>query len=163
MSQIDGPAGDATSEQRGPVPNRSTTMSTGVAVLALLSVLAHLYGLYRPAGPAEPAWFSGEDKVAHLLGFAVPVAAVLTARWLRDRAGQRAVSRSFVLAVVAAFSLHALVSEVLQGSFYRSRHGDPADAVADLVGVALGWAVFARIRGSACGSGPTGRPELVRP
>jgi len=105
--------------------------------LAALSVLAQVYGLYRPAGPAQPAWFPGVDKLQHAVGFALPVLLVLHAEAARVRSN-RGPSRRFCTATAVAFAGHAVVSEVIQGSFYRSRTGDPYDVAADWVGITLG-------------------------
>lgn len=104
----------------------------GVAAVAL-----QLYGLYRPAGPATPAWFPGADKLLHLVGFAVPVFLVLTAVDRLGRGGRR--SERWTLGL---FAVHAAVSEWVQHAFYPDRRGDPYDLLADLVGVAGGWAGF---------------------
>ena len=99
----------------------------GRAVLwALLgiSVIVQLVVLYAPPGPGDGP-FAHSDKMVHLLVFLVPVAVALlagAARWL----------------VVAVFGAHALVSEVVQGVLLPTRSGDAADALADLVGIALG-------------------------
>lgn len=85
-----------------------------------------LYALFAPAEPG-PELFPNVDKVAHLLIF---LALATTARWDRG-------PRPAVLAVVAAY---APVSELVQGLI--GRDADPLDAVADLVGVALGWLVL---------------------
>jgi hypothetical protein len=37
------------------------------------------------------------------------------------------------------FAVHAVLSEVVQGSLYRYRTGDPYDVLADWVGLGLGW------------------------
>jgi VanZ family protein len=88
-------------------------------------VLAHLLALYWPrVGLQGPATWT--DKVVHVLLFAAPVLAAHAARvpalsW-----------------VVAAFAVHAPLSEWLQQSMLPNRSGDAWDAVADLAGVVLG-------------------------
>ena len=104
----------------------------GVAAVAL-----QLYGLYRPTGPAAPAWFPAADKLLHVLGFAVPVFLVLTALDRYRRGGRR--SERLTLGL---FAVHAAVSEWVQHAFYADRRGDPYDLLADLGGVAGGWAGF---------------------
>lgn len=93
------------------------------AWLALVAALAvQVWLLYAPDVPG-PARMPGADKVVHALLFAIPTAVVLAGglpRWL--------------LAVIA---LHAPVSEWLQGAVLSGRTGDPWDAIADLVGMAL--------------------------
>ncbi len=109
-----------------------------VAALAGLAVAVQLWGLYRVAGPPTPGWFPHADKVGHALVFAAPVALLLVALGLRARVrGSRRTPRPLV-AVVAVFVTHAVVSEVVQGAFYASRSGDPLDVVADCAGVAVG-------------------------
>ena len=70
-----------------------------------------------------PEQFSGLDKLAHLTAFGVPagLAWLLGARWL-----------------IPLMVLHALISEPLQGWLSPLRSPDPLDALADLVGIALG-------------------------
>ena len=123
--------------------------------LAALAVLAHLYGLYRPTGPPTPSWFPQADKLEHLVGFAAPVALILLARGARTVGALRRPSRRFTVGVVAAFLLHAVVSELVQHFWYVGRTGDPVDVLADWVGVALGVAA-ARLLGRRR---PTRTPE----
>lgn len=96
----------------------------------------HLAALYWPrvdvTGPV--AW---TDKVVHVLLFAVPV---VVASWaLRTWRGP-----TLVLA------LHAPASELIQHYVLPQRSGDPLDAVADLVGVALGAALAWWLLRSRC-------------
>ena len=88
----------------------------------LVALLVQCYGLYAPQMPG-PDGVPGLDKVGHLVAFAVPAA---LAWWLRAR---------WLLPVLV---LHALVSEPLQAVLAPGRQPDPVDAVADLVGIALG-------------------------
>jgi len=104
-----------------------------LVVLAGLAVAAQAYGLYLPSTGDRPDWFPGADKVQHVLGFAVPVLLVLWAR-----AAARPLTRRFLAGTTLAFAVHAVVSEVVQGTFYRSRTGDPYDVLADAVGIGLG-------------------------
>ena len=113
-----------------------------VAVLAGLALATHLWGLYRVPGPPSPSWFPNADKVEHLVGFAAPLLLVLLALALRARSRDRVLSSRVVVAVVVAFALHGVVSEVVQHLFYASRTGDPTDTVADWVGVLVGLLVF---------------------
>ena len=97
-------------------------------VLLGIAVLVQLVVLYSPSGPGGQP-FPHSDKVVHLLVFLVPVTVALlagAARWL----------------VVVAFGAHAVVSEVVQAMLLPTRSGDVADAVVDLVGVALGVVVW---------------------
>ena len=109
-----------------------------VAVLAALAVAVQLWGLYRVTGPLGPGWFPHADKLQHAVGFALPVALVLLALGLRrvDRGGRP--SGRVLVIVVGLSAVHAVLSEVVQHAFYTSRSGDPLDALADGVGVAVG-------------------------
>jgi len=112
--------------------DQSSARSPAARHTGLLLVLAgvlvlHLAALYWPrvdvTGPVQQS-----DKVVHALLFATPVivasCVVHSWRWL-----------ALLLAV------HAPVSEVVQHYVLPHRSGDPLDAVADLVGVALGATV----------------------
>jgi len=98
----------------------------GLLVLVVVLVL-HLAALYWPrvdlTGPVQ--W---SDKVVHALLFAVPV--IVAARVLHGWRG-----------AALLLALHAPVSEVVQHYVLPHRSGDPLDAVADLLGVALGATV----------------------
>jgi VanZ family protein len=113
-----------------------------VAGLAVLAVAAQLYGVYRPAGPPTPLWFPNADKVEHAVGFGLPVALILAALTLRARQRGRDISRLAVVVVATIFVVHAVVSEIIQHVFYRSRTGDPLDVLADSVGIALGAGLY---------------------
>jgi hypothetical protein len=130
-------------------------------LLASGAVGLQLWAVYRPAVPLEPTIFPGLDKLGHLLIFAVPVLLILLA-WEASRhqtrapeaaiargvspgkeAAPEAESDSRAIAVVAGlFAAHAVVSELIQHTFYTHRSGDPFDVLADLVGIALGLAAF---------------------
>ena len=96
----------------------------GVLVLLGLAVAVQLVVLYSPDGGGPPP-FAQADKVVHLLVFLVPVALAVVAGFRRR-------------VVVAVFGAQAVLSEVVQGLFLSHRSGDPLDALADLVGLALG-------------------------
>ncbi len=138
---------------------RRSPLSQALTVLATAAVLVHLVGLYRTAGPPSPSWFPQADKVEHVVGFGAPVFLILVARQWSGRAVGRPLTGRFAGVVVAIFGLHAVVSELIQHFFYVSRTGDPLDAVADSLGVALGstlaWRVSQR-RSEHSGSRPTG-------
>ncbi len=90
---------------------------------AAVAVVVQCLVLYAPQAPGtEP--FPNADKVVHATVFLVPALLGLAARlpWR---------------AVAAALAAHAVLSEVVQGVLLPHRSGDPWDAVADLVGVAL--------------------------
>jgi len=90
--------------------------------------------------------FPQADKVEHAAGFALPVALILVALRLRGRATGQPFPRTAIFVVAAVFGAHAVVSELIQHFFYRTRTGDPRDALADAVGICLGVAVFLLIR-----------------
>lgn len=110
------------------VPLRRRLVTTALTVAFAAAVLAHLWGLYWPRVDL-PSDAPLTDKWAHLAGFGVPVALA----WLRFPRHRTP--------LVAAFAAHAVISEVLQGLVLPNRVGDSLDALADLIGVALGVAV----------------------
>lgn len=104
-----------------------------LTIAGVAAVAAQLYGLYRPTGPPALAAFPQIDKLEHALGFAVPVALLLTMMSLRGtvRIGAR-------VAVIVLFAAHAVISEVIQHFFYTYRTGDPYDVLADWTGILIG-------------------------
>ena len=92
----------------------------------LVALVLQAVGLYSASMPGPDVGVPGVDKVGHLMAFAVPagLAWLLGARW-----------------VVVALVVHALVSEPVQAWVAPLRQPDPLDALADLVGIALGVAV----------------------
>jgi VanZ family protein len=132
-----------------PVPGRRVRLvATGAAVVGLA---VHLWGLYRDHGPPTVAWFPQADKLEHLVGFGLPCFLVLLALHLRAAEAGRLLGTRAVGLVVGLFVLHAVVSEVIQGTFYTSRSGDPFDAVADTIGTLLGLAGYLVLRRRADG------------
>ncbi|HET8600659.1 MAG TPA: VanZ family protein [Segeticoccus sp.] len=93
----------------------------------LLGVLVaiQLLVLYIPTAPGGVE-VSGLDKVVHAGVFGLPALLAAARRWWW---------------VVVALVVHAPVSEVLQATLLPHRDGSVWDAVADLVGVALGLLV----------------------
>ena len=89
-----------------------------------LAVAANLVVLYWPH-VETPGGLPYVDKVGHVVAFAAVA-------WTARRAGL--FRRSLVPVLVA----HAVVSEVVQHTLLPGRRGDPADVVADVIGVALG-------------------------
>ena len=109
----------------------------GVAAAAGLCVVLQLWGLYTPAPPSGMDWFPGADKVAHGLGFGLPVALIMLADLLRRRS-RGLPPRARVLVITTWLSAaHAVVSELIQHAFYPDRHGDPLDLLADWSGIAI--------------------------
>ncbi|HET6757903.1 MAG TPA: VanZ family protein [Propionibacteriaceae bacterium] len=112
------------------------------ALGAVVAVLLQLWGLYRVAGPPQPSWFRFADKVEHAVGFALPLLLILLAGALRGRFGRQWPGTRMSVLVVAIFAAHAVVSEVIQHVWYRSRTGDPLDVLADWLGIAVGFLLF---------------------
>ena len=131
-----------------------------LVALAVVAVLAHLYGLYRPVGPPAPSWLPQADKLGHVVGFAAPVALILLARGVGTTGATRRAPRRFTVAVVVLFVLHAVVSELMQHFLYANRTGDPVDVLADWVGVAVGVAA-ARPLGRAVPTPASGLGEVT--
>jgi hypothetical protein len=110
----------------GPAPAGGAGAALARAGFAA-AVGVQLVVLYAPSAPGvEP--FPRSDLVVHAVVFAVPptlgLLGGLPARPL--------------LGVLAA---HALLSEAVQHVLLPGRSGDPVDALADLAGLALGWAL----------------------
>jgi VanZ family protein len=120
---------------------------------AVVAVSLQLWGLYRVFPAPTPLWFRHADKVEHAAGFAVPVFLVLLTVWLRAATVGRAHRRRGTVLVAGVFLAHAVLSEIIQHTFYRSRSGDPRDLLADSVGVALGVAGFVLLTRRTPGTG----------
>ena len=114
-----------------------------LALLTLLglAVAVQVIVLYSPSSHGE-LLFPQADKVVHVLVFLVPVAVALLAG-LRPPA------------VVALFAAQAVVSEVVQGALLPARSGDAVDVVADLVGIALGVALWHLVDARSRGGSPS--------
>ncbi|MDN5751082.1 MAG: VanZ family protein [Pseudonocardia sp.] len=93
----------------------------------VVAAMVSLAVLFTPAS-GVPSGFPGSDTLVHLAVFA---ALALTGR----RAGLP--HGALVTGLVA----YAIGSEVLQGLLPIGRSADPRDALADAVGIALGWAL----------------------
>jgi purine-cytosine permease-like protein len=115
-----------------------------VAGGAAIAVLLQLRGLYSVSGPPQPPWFPYADKVAHTIGFALPVMLILLAVALHRALGAQWPSPRITALVVGVFAAHAVVSELIQHAWYRYRTGDPLDVIADWIGIAAG-VVLARL------------------
>ncbi|MFW6600516.1 VanZ family protein [Propionibacteriaceae bacterium Y2011] len=95
-------------------------------LLGIVATIVQCYGLYGPAGtPSAPGL--PLDKVAHVLGFALPVGLFVAAR----------IDWRWVAAVAVG---QALVSEFVQGALLSERTADPLDLLADVIGIVLGVA-----------------------
>jgi VanZ family protein len=100
------------------------------AVLAA-TVLLQLLVLYWPRTPGTGGL--PVDKVVH----AVVFGAVL---WAGVRCGIR------VLPLTAVLLLHAVLSELIQATLLPNRSGDPADVLADGLGVLIALVIVQRPR-----------------
>ncbi len=96
------------------------------SVALAVAVAVQLVAVYAPSGGGGAPPFPNADKLVHAAIFAAPVVFALLA-------GLRP------LLVVGVAAVHAPVSELVQWAFLPHRDGDVWDAVADLVGVGLGW------------------------
>jgi VanZ family protein len=116
---------------------------------AFVAVVLQLWGLYRATGPPQPSWIPIADKLAHAIGFALPVMLILLAVGLHPRLRSQWLTRGITALVVGIFGVHAVVSELIQHVWYQDRTGDLLDVVADWVGIAAA-AVLVRLilRGS---------------
>lgn len=93
---------------------------------ALVALAAQFAVLYAPRAPAVATTTSLPiDKLVHLAVFALSTAALIRAGAPPRR-------------VVTAMTVHAPVSELIQGRMLEGRSAERADAVADLAGVVLG-------------------------
>lgn len=89
-----------------------------------LAVAIHLVVLYSPDSGGTPP-FAHADKVVHVGVFAIVAVTGVLAR-LRP------------VPLGAVLVAHAVTSEVVQAIVLPGRSGNPWDAVADIVGAALG-------------------------
>jgi VanZ family protein len=84
--------------------------------------------------------------VQHAIGFALPMLLVLlTLHTYAARAG-RPLRPVWPAVVAGVLAVNAMLSEVVQARPQSGRTGDPVDAVADLLGIALGWLAFLGLR-----------------
>lgn len=114
-----------------PEPRASgrTDWRTGVWWVAFAGAVAvNLAVVFAPQPDVPGQGVPGLDKVVHVGVFAAVAVTGLRAgvpgRWL-----------------VPVLLTHAVTSEVIQARLLPDRSGDPWDALADAVGVALGWAL----------------------
>ena len=113
----------------------------------MAAVVAQQIGLYGPSGPVQSSWFLSADKLQHAIGFALPMFLVLlTSQIYAARAG-RTLRSLGVVATAGVFAVNAVVSELVQARPGSGRSGDVADAIADLIGIGLGWIGFRLLAG----------------
>lgn len=105
----------------GSVSQRRRPVVYWALLLVILAIQVRL--LYAP-DVSGPVLFAGADKLVHAGLFGLPSVIMLFGR-LRPRV------------VLPLLALHAPVSEVVQGMLLESRIGDPWDAAADLLGMAV--------------------------
>jgi len=101
----------------------------GLLTFAVL-LLFQVYALYVIT-PGSGASLPYADKMAHTAMFATPAALAAALRW------------RWALAVLV---VHAVVSEPLQGALTATRQVDAWDAVADMIGIAVGVAAVSQWR-----------------
>jgi VanZ family protein len=111
-----------------------------------VAVVIQLIALYAPRAPSEGGRYH-LDKLVHAAIFAAVV-------WTGRRAGLP--FRWLVLAC----AVHGPLSEWIQGHFLPHRDGNVPDAIADLIGVAIGAVLPQRRRGGERRGGP--RRERMR-
>lgn len=87
--------------------------------------IVNVVAVYSPSQPGPSVSVGGADKVVHLVLFALVA-------WTGRRAGLRPALLGGVLV------LHAVSSELVQGTLLPDRSGDWHDVLADVAGTALG-------------------------
>lgn len=128
-------------------------VSTVAAVLWTLLVIVLLL---LPGASMPQSELLHFDKAVHALLFGVGVFL-----WLRVPWDSKPVRWAIVLGAVA----FAPASEFLQHMLVKGRTGDPMDAVADVIGVVLGtavWLIVRRIRGNRNDDHPDDLTASVR-
>lgn len=116
-------------------------------IVVALAVAFHLWGLYTTSPPDVGGLaFPGIDKVAHVVLFALPTWALLR------------VVPSPWLALVPMV-MHVPVSEWIQQVALPGRGGEVWDAVAGLMGIALGWWTW---RSASAAEGQLGETDPTR-
>lgn len=113
-----------------------------------IAVVVNLVALFLPGG-GGPMLFPGADKVVHVALFA-------GVAWPAVRRGLP------WPAVVLLLGLHAVCSELIQHHLIPGRSADPADVVADLVGIALGVVLALRVPPAPPGVTRSSRPVRRR-
>ncbi len=93
-----------------------------------VALLVQVWALYVPSAPSVDTGLP-LDKVVHAALFALVT-------WLGLRLGYRW--------IIPAMVAQAALSELVQSWFLPQRSGDIADLLADLLGIALAWAISSR-------------------
>lgn len=97
-------------------------------IVLACSIVLQLWGLYAPEVP-DGGDIPGSDKLGHVAMFALVMASGVVAG---------------IPGAVLAIVLVAQAVVTVQGVLLSMRSGDVWDGVADVVGIALGWAVAYR-------------------
>ncbi len=113
---------------------RPRWLARGSVVALLAYWLMLITATHIPKVP-EPLGFRASDKLVHLAAYAVLGALVglVSSQYLRLRFGMAAV-------LLAGLAVHGMLDEATQPLF--GRHADVADWIADILGAALGLAMF---------------------
>ena len=140
--------------------DRWSTAWPAVAAAAAVAVALQLWGVYAPVPASGTEWFPGADKVAHAVGFGLPVALIMLADMLRRRSRGLPPRARVLVIVIWVSAAHAVASELIQHAFYSDRHGDPLDLLADWSGIVIA----AMLTGLGIGLRRTSarRPQLPR-
>lgn len=110
----------------GDPVNRSVRAAVAATALALQIAV-----LYVPRAPGVAVDGLPLDKFVHVAVFALPTYALIRLGWSRATVGVLMVGQ-------------AVASELTQHVMLSQRSGDPADVLADLVGVLLGVVLAGR-------------------
>jgi VanZ family protein len=110
--------------------------SRHTALLLTLAWAAVIYYLSDQPGLDMPALFPLQDKLAHLLAYAILGALGMASRPLQEQARQR--TELYRVALLAG--AYGVLDELHQ-YFVPGRHSDPLDALTDCVGAWLGAAM----------------------
>ncbi|MDO5535155.1 MAG: hypothetical protein Q4F65_10950 [Propionibacteriaceae bacterium] len=102
-------------------------------IILIVSLGVQLWGLYTNDPPdTEGFGFPGMDLIVHFVLFAVPTWALV-----------KVVPKAWM--AVVPMALHVGVSEIIQATLLSERSGEWTDALAGLLGVAVGWWTAVRV------------------
>ena len=111
-------------------------------VLLFLGVLYTLFLLLASVSPTSDLPkidFPFLDKIIHVLLYMALAVIWLLFEYMGNKA--RISLKTMVLVLVFCF-IYGIIIEVIQDQFTAFRKADPMDALANLVGVLVGWMVF---------------------
>lgn len=123
---------DGRASRHGSTARKSSALDRAVFAIA---IIVNLVLLYWPRVDTPGTGVPHLDKLAHVAAFAAVA-------WSGRRAG---CSRRWLVPVLA---VHGIVSELVQHLLLPGRAGDPADVVADVIGVAAGMLLGRRVGGN---------------